>query len=209
MKTFVLLAYIVNYGLNLAFYVKKLKIGSFITKALLTPLLLLMYLAGSKEPQIPVVLALFFCFFGDLFMEFPNCFLPGVSAFLVGHVFYSMRFVSDIGVGSKLPWWIFLFAIVYAAYGIIFRTKISIPDLKKRTLVYIYSVIILISSFLSLLRLGSVTGYSFWMILVGTLLFIISDSILAYDMFQKRIPNGKVWVMATYGAAQLMIILGI
>ncbi|NLV37408.1 MAG: lysoplasmalogenase [Clostridiaceae bacterium] len=209
MEIFVLLAYIVNYGLNLAFNVKNLRAGSFITKALLMPLLLLVYLAGSKEPQIPVILALFFCFLGDLFLEFPNCFLPGLSAFLVGHIFYAVRLISDIGVGAKLPWWIFLFAIVYAAYGIIFRTKLSIPNLRKRTAVYIYSAILLVVSFLSLLRFGSVTGYSFWMVLVGTLLFICSDSILAYNMFQKRSPNGTVWVMATYGAAQLMIILGL
>jgi len=173
------------------------------------PLLLLVYLAGSKEPQIIIILALFFCFLGDVFLGFPNCFLQGLSAFLIGHIFYAVRFISDIGAGSKLPWWIFLFAIVYAAYGIIFCSKLSIPNQKMRTAAYIYSAILLVVSFLSLLRFGSVTGYSFWMVLVGTLLFICSDSILAYNMFQKRSPNGTVWVMATYGAAQLMIILGL
>ncbi|NLO38287.1 MAG: lysoplasmalogenase [Ruminiclostridium sp.] len=204
-----LLAYIVNYSLNFAFNVKKLKVAGFITKVLLMPLLLLVYLAGSKEPQIIIILALFFCFLGDVFLGFPNCFLQGLSAFLIGHIFYAVRFISDIGAGSKLPWWIFLFAIVYAAYGIIFCSKLSIPNQKMRTAAYIYSAILLVVSFLSLLRFGSVTGYSFWMVLVGTLLFITSDSILAYNRFQKRTPSGTVWVMATYGAAQLIIILGL
>jgi len=209
MKIFVLLAYVINYSLNFIFNVKKQRIGSFITKVLLTPLLLIMYLVGSKEPELPVILALFFCFLGDLFLEFPNFFLPGLSAFLVGHIFYGIRFVSDIGVNSQLPWWIFLFTIVYAAYGIFLRTRLSLKDPKKKIAVPIYSGIIMLVSFLSLLRVGSVTQYSFWMVLVGTLLFIGSDSILAYNMFQKRSPNGTVWVMATYGVAQLMIILGI
>jgi uncharacterized membrane protein YhhN len=47
------------------------------------------------------------------------------------------------------------------------------------------------------------------MVFVGTLLFITSDSILAHNRFQKRTPYGGTWVMATYGAAQLMIILGL
>ena len=204
-----LLAYIVNYGLNFAFNFRKLRVAGFITKVLLMPLLLLVYLAGSKEPQIIIILALFFCFLGDVFLGFPNCFLQGLSAFLIGHIFYAVRFISDIGAGSKLPWWIFLFAIVYAAYGIIFCSKLSIPNQKMRTAAYIYSAILLVVSFLSLLRFGSVTGYSFWMVLVGTLLFITSDSILAYNRFQKRTPSGTVWVMATYGAAQLIIILGL
>jgi uncharacterized membrane protein YhhN len=209
MKIFVLLAYVINYSLNFIFNVKKQRTGSFITKVLLTPLLLIMYLVGSKEPELPVILALFFCFLGDLFLEFPNFFLPGLSAFLVGHIFYGISFVSDIGVESKLPWWIFLFAIAYVAYGIIFPTRLSLHDPKKKVAVPIYSGILLFVSFLSLLRLGSVTQFSFWMVLLGTLIFISSDSILAYNMFRKRSPNGTVWVMATYGVAQLMIILGL
>jgi uncharacterized membrane protein YhhN len=209
MENFVLIAYIINYGLNFAFNIKKLRIGSFVTKLFVTPLLLLMYLVGSKEPQILVVLALVFCFLGDLFLEYPNFFIPGLSAFLIGHIFYAVKFLSDIRAWSKLPWWIFLVAIAYTAYGIILGSKLSIPDPKKKTAVYIYSAIILIVSFLSLLRFGSVTEYSFWMVFAGTLLFIISDSILAYNRFKKRSPNGSMWLMAAYGLAQLLIILGI
>lgn len=209
MKYYALIAYFVNYGLNIVFNIKKLKTGSFITKLLLTPILLLIYLTASEDLKIPVILALCFCFLGDLFLEFPKYFIPGLSAFLVGHIFYAVKFLSDITVISKLPWWMFLFTIVYIAYGITLNSRLSIPDLKKKTAVYIYTVIILIASFLSLLRFNSVSVYSFWIVLIGTLLFILSDSILAYNLFKKRSSYGSVWLMAAYGAAQLLIVLGI
>lgn len=209
MKYYALIAYFVNYGLNIIFNIKKLKTGSFITKLLLTSVLLLIYLTGSKELQIPVILALVFCFLGDLLLSFPKHFIPGLSAFLVGHIFYAVKFLSDIETGIKLSLWILLFAIVYIAYGFILNSKLSIPDIKKRIAVYVYTAIILIASFLSILRINSVSGYSFWIVLIGTLLFILSDSILAYNLFKKRSSYGSVWLMAAYGAAQLLIVLGI
>lgn len=209
MKYFVLIAYFANYGLNIVFNIKKLKTGSFITKLLLTPVLLLIYLAWSKELQLLVILALVFCFLGDLLLSFPKYFIPGLSAFLVGHVFYAVKFLSDIETGIKLSLWILLFAIVYIAYGFILNSKLSIPDIKKRIAVYVYTAIILIASFLSILRFNSVSGYSFWIVFIGTLLFILSDSILAYNLFKKRSSYGSVWLMAAYGAAQLLIIHGI
>ncbi len=209
MKIFVLLAYIINYALNIFCGLKKWRAGSFITKALLTPILLMIYLARDIEPKFSVVLALLFCFLGDLFLEYPKFFLPGLLTFWVGHIFYGIGFLSDIGGFSRISWWLFIFAAVYVAYGIVFRNKLSVNDLKKKVAVTIYCGTILLISFLSLLRAGSVTAYSFFMVLVGTLMFITSDSILAYNRFQKRSRNGGVWVMATYGAAQLMIILGI
>lgn len=208
MKSYVLLAYIINYGLNIVFGIKKWRAGSFITKALLTPILLMIYLAENQEPELPVVIALIFCFMGDLFLEYPDFFLPGLLTFLIGHIFYGISFLSDIGAVSRLPWWLFLFAIIYVAYGIIFRTRLSVVDSKKKAAVTIYCGTILLVSFLSLLRAGSVTAYSFLMVFVGTLMFITSDSILAYNRFKKRSRYGGVWVMVTYGAAQLMIILG-
>ncbi|NLN82753.1 MAG: lysoplasmalogenase, partial [Firmicutes bacterium] len=58
-------------------------------------------------------------------------------------------------------------------------------------------------------RFNSVSVYSFWIVLIGTLLFIFSDSILAFNRFKKRSPYGSVCLMAAYGAAQLLIVLGI
>lgn len=203
------MAYLINYSLNIIFCVKKLRTGSLVTKILITAILFMIYHSGNRTPEIPVIFALFFCCLGDIFLEFPHLFFHGLSAFLVGHVFYGICFLSDLQMSSPLPWWLFLFALIYAAYGLIFCSRLSISDKKMKAAVPVYCGIILLVSFLSLLRVGSSTEYSFWMVFVGTLLFITSDSILAHNRFQKRTPYGGTWVMATYGAAQLVIILGL
>ena len=146
MKYYALIAYFVNYGLNIVFNIKKLKTGSFITKLLLTPILLLIYLTASEDLKIPVILALCFCFLGDLFLEFPKYFIPGLSAFLVGHIFYAVKFLSDITVISKLPWWMFLFTIIHSIRNYS-QQQAFYTRFEKKTAVYIYTVIILIASF--------------------------------------------------------------
>jgi uncharacterized membrane protein YhhN len=197
------------YGLNIIFTAKKQRTGSFVTKALITPLLLVIYLAGNRAPETAVVCALLFCFLGDIFLEFSHLFLVGLSAFLAGHVFYIICFINDIPDFTSVPWWLYIFAILYALYGFVFCSKLSIQDTKMRTAASAYCGVILLAGFFSLLRWGSVTDYSFLMVFAGALLFIISDSILAYNRFLKRTRHGGIWVMATYCAAQFLIIMGL
>lgn len=41
--------------------------------------------------------------------------------------------------------------------------------------------------------------------MVGSLLFVISDSILSWNMFVAEIRYSNVWIMTTYYAAQFLI----
>lgn len=209
MRLYGILAYIINYGMNVVFAAKKHKTGCFITKALITPILLVIYLAGNRTPETTVVCAILFCFLGDVLLEFSHLFLVGLSAFLAGHVFYIICFINDISDFTSVPLWLYMFVIVYALYGFFFCSKLSIQDTKMRIAAPAYCGVILLAGFFSLLRWGSVTDYSFFMVFAGTLLFIMSDSILAYNRFQKRTRHGGIWVMSTYCAALLLIILGL
>ncbi len=203
------MVYIINYSLNIFFTCKEHRAGSFVTKALLTPILLVIYLEGNRTPEIIVICALFFCFLGDVLLEFSGFFLAGLSAFLAGHVSYIIRFIKDIPRFAAIPGWMYIFVVIYALFGFIFYTKLSLQDKKIKAAVSAYCGIILLASFFSLLRWGNVSEYSFFMVFAGTLMFIISDSILAHNRFVNRTRAGGVWVMATYGAAQLLIIMGL
>jgi uncharacterized membrane protein YhhN len=50
-------------------------------------------------------------------------------------------------------------------------------------------------------------SYSF--VLIGAILFIISDSLIAINKFAYSIPLSGLWVMATYIAAQYLIVEGV
>ncbi|MBK6978454.1 MAG: hypothetical protein IPH28_16255 [Cytophagaceae bacterium] len=43
---------------------------------------------------------------------------------------------------------------------------------------------------------------------LGAILFIISDSLIAYSKFVTEIPLNSLWVMSTYGFAQYLILQG-
>jgi uncharacterized membrane protein YhhN len=47
-----------------------------------------------------------------------------------------------------------------------------------------------------------------WWMLVGALLFVISDSLLAIDKFYQPLPFAGVLIILTYGLAQLFITTG-
>jgi uncharacterized membrane protein YhhN len=43
---------------------------------------------------------------------------------------------------------------------------------------------------------------------LGSFLFFISDLLLGYDRFKRKLPRGRVWVMITYHLAQFSLAWG-
>lgn len=204
-----LIAFLMNYILNLLF-IKKNKYGFLFTKLLLTTLLALFYYFHNDSTNMVVFIALLFCFFGDLFLEFSqkeSCFISGVASFLMGHIFYIICFVQQASNG--LPWWVFLILFLYVAYGFNFYMGLKVEDKRLKAALGVYSGVILLMSFSALLRINSVITSKFVLTFIGSLLFVASDSVLAHNMFNKKVKHADLWIMSTYGLAQLLIIMGI
>ena len=51
-----------------------------------------------------------------------------------------------------------------------------------------------------------VTGRA--LVIIGALLFVVSDSILAINKFYEPVQFGRILTMLTYTMAQLLIVLG-
>ena len=62
---------------------------------------------------------------------------------------------------------------------------------------------------MALNRYKVVSSLSFLMVFCGSILFVISDSLMALDKFLIPIPNDRLFVMSTYIAAQFLIMKGI
>jgi hypothetical protein len=45
-------------------------------------------------------------------------------------------------------------------------------------------------------------------VLLGAFFFVVSDSLLAWNMFFQQIAQGSFWVMSTYLLAQFLIVYG-
>jgi uncharacterized membrane protein YhhN len=64
-------------------------------------------------------------------------------------------------------------------------------------------------SVMALNRKGIKPVKSFGFVLIGSLFFIISDSVIAINKFLVAVPNNDFIVMSTYMAAQFLIVRGL
>jgi len=185
-----------------------------ITKPLLMPLLAIYFLTETRLVNVNlkawIFLALFFSWTGDVFLLFEErnsiFFLLGLFAFLVAQIFYIIFFhnirMREYIRGNAL---LLLLAIVY--YGVLI--SILSPFLGDLILpVRIYGVFL---SFMLLLAMHTMFSKNkkagVWMML-GAILFVASDSLLAFNKFYATFNYAGIIIMLSYGLAQLFIAHG-
>lgn len=157
-----------------------------------------------------VVLALVFSLLGDVLLMFQEknsiFFLLGLSAFLIAHIFYII-FFHKVRVKENVkgnPWLLVLVVIYYAA--LISLLSPYLADMKIPVLVYgvVISFMFMLAMHMLFIK-NKPTGQ--WM-MVGALLFVMSDSILAINKFYQPFEMAGVLIMLTYGLAQFFIVEG-
>lgn len=161
------------------------------------------------------VVALVFCLAGDVFLMLPErFFLPGLAAFLVGHIFYIVGFGGVLPPqGTYLPGAIVALLVILTGAGVYRRlaqgmeasgnTRMKIP-------VTIYALIISIMLYSALTTLLDDQWHytsALW-VSVGALLFCVSDIMNAWVRFVGPITNARVKIMLTYHLAQIALALG-
>lgn len=186
----------------------------YFSKPVIISSLLIYFLLQTKDTANGLVkwvaLALVFSLMGDVLLMFvPKkdiFFLLGLSAFLIAHIFYIIFFhLVRIREKVKSNIWLLLIVVVYYAALIILLS----PHLYEMMLpVRIYGIVISFMLMLAMhmLFIKNKTAGK-WMML-GALLFVISDSVLAIDKFYKPFEQAGVIIMLTYGLAQLFIVKG-
>jgi uncharacterized membrane protein YhhN len=174
---------------------------------------------GAYITLILLLLAQLFGLFGDVFLLMrQKWFLWGLGAFLVGHVFYLVLFLLQLADAIRyfeltsfrilagcaiLMGWVFLLFWFYRLVR-----KLNSRHLSLGVSIYggVLSSIVVIS--LSLVLFSTNLQGIYTLLSAGALLFLISDSLLAYNRFVKRIPRGQLWVRITYHLAQFCLAAG-
>jgi uncharacterized membrane protein YhhN len=172
-----------------------------ITKPLLMPMLMLMsFQLNIKEKYLYI--ALFFSLLGDVFLMFSGelYFMLGLGAFLLAHVFYILLFKSQFKFNLVR---VFLFVGATLSYFMFIKSGID-PNLLLP--VSVYCLVITVMGIFAGGRKTNNSSYK--LVLIGSILFIISDSLIAYNKFYASLPASSFWVMSTYGLAQFLIVLG-
>jgi uncharacterized membrane protein YhhN len=160
-----------------------------------------------------IFIGLIFGLIGDSFLMFthiePAFFTYGLIAFLGGHIAYVTAFFIDYAWAPKIRQQARIWGIIFfGAFGIGFYLMLY-PNLGNLKIpVAFYAFAISLMGLLALNRLGRVNTDSFNSVFFGALLFILSDSVLAYNKFADRISGVGVIVMITYMIAQYLITIG-
>lgn len=186
-----------------------------ISKPLLMILLILGVCLQKIQPatlKYLLLVSLFFSWLGDLFLLFDKddslYFIGGLLSFLIAHLFYIILFVklkTVLNPDSRLNKRAIIFLLIYV--GILFT--LLLPRLGVLKIPVIVYALVLASMFIASLYASSISSTWQSLIIIGALLFVVSDSILALNKFLNPFPTASFLVMLTYGLAQLFIVLGV
>ena len=185
----------------------------FFTKPLIClSLIFILYKETGLKKNIEKLTAvgLFFGCLGDIFLMLHDMFVAGLASFLIGHILYVIAFSKQTNAKalSKHKSYILIAGILasysYYLYGIL---QPSLGPLKVPVILYI--LVIAAMAFFAYTRRYQTNSLSFIISLVGALLFIFSDSILAINKFVAYLANSGLYIMSSYILAQYFITLGI
>lgn len=157
---------------------------------------------------------LFFSLIGDIALMFqdvdPFNFIIGLGAFLLAHLCYGMSFIINI-TNTEGEGWMLSSAIAAVILLCAVYFGLDIVPVLDETLVLPVIAYIGIISFMGIsaaFRHTRTFPRSFWLVMCGALLFMLSDTLLALNRFVRPLPWAGVTVISTYAAAQFLIAFG-
>ncbi|MGE8204822.1 lysoplasmalogenase [Heyndrickxia sp. NPDC080065] len=168
----------------------------------LIPMWLIIYYAYRQFPYKKLLThwimltGLFFCMLGDGLLHW---FVIGLSAFLIGHLFYLAGFLSRWSF-SKIRFVMILPIGIYASI----MGKELISALSRDGSDSLIVPVLAYVTVISLMAWSAIMTGNKWAI-IGSLLFVISDSILSWNMFISNISFSGPLIMTTYYTAQFLI----
>jgi uncharacterized membrane protein YhhN len=180
-----------------------------VTKPLTTGLIIAV--AAAAAAPVPavyktlVLTGLIFSLLGDVALMLPEkWFTAGLVAFLAAQVSYILAFKPlpghPISPATFLP---------FVLFGLLMFFLLA-PKLGPMKLpVFIYIAAITLMAGFAAARFIDRGGTKPLLAFVGAVLFLISDSVLAYDRFARKVPGARVIILGTYFPAQLLIALSV
>jgi uncharacterized membrane protein YhhN len=205
----------------------------FFTKPLLMIVLILFYArslnTGWSGMHKMMIAAFAFSWVGDVALMFsgekgellmgiakdPNFFLVGLVGFLITHVLYTISFskVTNAGAEALLPkkFWVFIPLVIYMGVLLMLLVpSIGSSEATKPFLipVLVYSTAIATMVVFAINRHGRVNDATFKLVVLGALLFMVSDSIIAINKFMQPFATAGIFIMVLYIAGQYFIAKG-
>jgi uncharacterized membrane protein YhhN len=190
-------------------------LAAFILKTLIIPVLMVLFLTNLRTAENllnKLILAgLIFSWAGDVLLEVPEgaagLFIPGLVCFLLAHIMYLSVFFLTSGENFILRRGIFFIVpLVIYGTGLVYYLYNGLGDMRMPVILYTAVILTMLAGAIN--RLKKVNRASYWLVLAGAILFVVSDSAIAVDKFWHHFSGSEIMVMLTYISAQYLIVTG-
>jgi uncharacterized membrane protein YhhN len=157
--------------------------------------LLLLWAGLGPAASWPLLAALTLSLLGDVYLMLPaDLFLPGLLAFLLGHVAYIAAF--DATPLSRAIWFVIVLAV---SAPLSLRLLRAAPGTVLRVAIAVYMLVIA-------LMVGSAIASGMLIAALGALLFMASDSMIALSRFVAPFAGARLAIIVTYHVGQLLLV---
>lgn len=173
----------------------------------LTTLLLLVIALRAAAPVSPryraaIVVGMALSLAGDVFLMLPGpYFLHGLVAFLLAHCAYLVALTAEVRLAARTRPFV---AVALVAAGLLAVLWSGVPP-AMRLAVVAYVALLGAMTAQSVARHQVLRRRDSWFAAVGGLLFMSSDTLLAFNRFHTPLPLSPLWVLGTYYGAQWLI----
>lgn len=146
-----------------------------------------------------ILSGLFFSCIGDGLLNY-DLFPHGMAVFGIAQVFYISAFeMRPCKVHIGIPLYALAAVLTVFIYSSLsFIIKIGLP---------IYAVLLTTMCWRAIVRATEKRDVLSYVAAIGSVLFVVSDTLISLTMFVKPIPHARMLVMLTYYAAQFCISL--
>lgn len=208
-KTLFLLIFLLAASSNLIGQTLQIEILAHGSKALIIPALM-GYVWNSYSPTRLYLLALFFSWLGDLFLipSGTSFFITGIAAFWGTQLLYCRLMLNHLkgNLWKQLKKKKALLPLLLLGGYLFFMLGLMYPRLGVLQIpVTLYALTLCVTGFLGVLIAIEKGTKAAIFLAIGCLLFVISDSMIAFDAFYFSQKIFGPWVMATYIPAQFLM----
>ncbi|MGN6382382.1 MAG: lysoplasmalogenase [Dyella sp.] len=148
-----------------------------------------------------VLMGLGFALLGDVLLMLPgDFFVPGLTAFLLAHVSFLAAWLDDSRFAVRPLAWL---ACLLAAAVLLWLLWAHVAP-ALRVPVWVYALVLATMAGQAVGRawqhaaMADALAHPARRAALGALLFMVSDSLLAWDRFRHALPLSALWVLGTY-----------
>jgi uncharacterized membrane protein YhhN len=182
--------------------------ATLITKSTLSVMFVLAALLQSHP--VPtfyylILTGLIFCLMGDVFLALPQekMFTMGLAAFLTGHVFYIISFLSLVGIAQWISWP--PLAVIGISAAVLVWLWPRLDNMRLPVLFYVVVITVMVAGAWAVYRYSSCALNGPLLILAGAVLFYLSDLFVALDRFVKEGFINRLIGLPLYYIGQFML----